>query len=211
MQTMATAAEVSFPGPVRRARRLQLLTSVWMTGEAIISLAAAWTARSPALLGFGGDSVIELLSALVVFWRFQSKSEAESVRAETIASRIAGLLLLLIGGFVLITSVLALLGYQKSRPSILGIAVLVAATLGMPILAAQKRKLAAQLSSPSLNADAAQSSLCGYLSWIALAGLLANALFHASWADPIAALILVPLVAKEGWSTMRASRLCCHC
>jgi divalent metal cation (Fe/Co/Zn/Cd) transporter len=91
------------------------------------------------------------------------------------------------------------------------IAVLIVAALGMPILAAQKRKLAAQLSSQSLNADAAQSSLCGYLSWIAFAGLAANALFHVSWADPVAALILVPIVAKEGWSTIRASRLGCHC
>lgn len=208
---MPTAGQVSPPYLARRAQRLQLVTIVWMTVEAILSLAAAWRARSPALLGFGGDSAIELLSALVVFWRFRSKSENEFVRAEKIASRITGLLLFLIAGFVLITSVLAVLGYQQPRPSMLGIGVLIMAAVGMPILAAQKRKLAAQLSSPSLNADAAQSSLCGYLSWIAFAGLAANALFHVSWADPVAALMIVPLVAKEGWSTIRASRPGCHC
>jgi divalent metal cation (Fe/Co/Zn/Cd) transporter len=93
---------------------------VWMAAEAIIVLAAAWTAQSPALLGFGGDSAIELLSALVVFWRFKSKSEPESVRAEKIASRIAGLLLFVLGGFVLITSALALLGYGQPLPSLSG-------------------------------------------------------------------------------------------
>lgn len=195
----------------RRARRLQVLTVLWMTAEAVIALGAAYEARSPALLGFGGDSAIELLSAIVVLWRFRSKSESESVRAEKSAARIAGALLFLVAGFVLITSALALLGYEEPQPSPIGIAVLIAAALGMPLLARQKRRLAAQLSSASLKADAAQSSLCGYLSWIALAGLVVNAFLHRSWADPAAALILVPLVAKEGWEAIHASRLGCQC
>jgi divalent metal cation (Fe/Co/Zn/Cd) transporter len=81
----------------------------------------------------------------------------------------------------------------------------------MPWLAREKRKLATQLSTASLNADAAQSSLCGYLSWIALAGLLTNAVLGKSLADPIAALILVPFIVKEGWEAIRASRPGCHC
>jgi divalent metal cation (Fe/Co/Zn/Cd) transporter len=208
---MATAAQISAGDLAQRARRLQLLTIIWMVGEAIIALAAAWRARSPALLGFGGDSAIELLSAVIVFWRFRTKSEAESIRAEKIAARIAGLLLFSVAGFVLLISALALSGYNEPRPSILGIIVLIAAAVGMPVLASQKRKLAAQLSSPSLNADAAQSSLCGYLSWIALAGIVTNAFLHVPWADSFAALILVPFVAREGWTTIRAARLGCHC
>ena len=97
---------------MRRAQRLQLLTIVWMTAEAIIALASAWTARSPALLAFGGDSAIELLSAIVVLWRFRSWSESESVRAEKTAARIAGALLFLVAAFVLITSSLAFIGYR---------------------------------------------------------------------------------------------------
>ena len=187
---MATAALTSGRDLVRRAQRLQLLTIVWMTAEAIIALGAAWTAWSPTLLGFGGDSAIELLSAIVVLWRLRSKSESESVQAEKTAARIAGALLFLVAGFVLITSALTLLGHDEPRPSRVGIVLLILAAFGMPWLARQKRKLATQLSTASLNADAAQSSLCGYLSWIALAGLLTNAVFQKSWADPVAALIL---------------------
>lgn len=208
---MTIATTTSTPDLVLRAQRLQILTIVWMTAEAIVALAAAWTARSPALLGFGGDSAIELLSAMVVLWRFRSKSESESVRAEKTATRIAGALLFLVAAFVTITSALALLGYDEPRPSLVGIVLLMVAAFGMPWLANQKRKLAARLSSASLKADAAESSLCGYLSWIALAGLLANAVFQKPWADPLAALILVPFVVKEGWEAMRASRPGCHC
>jgi divalent metal cation (Fe/Co/Zn/Cd) transporter len=208
---MAIATTTSAPDLVLRAQRLQILTIVWMTAEAIVALAAAWTARSPALLGFGGDSAIELLSAMVVLWRFRSKSESGSVSAEKTAARIAGALLFLVAAFVTMTSALTLLRYAEPRPSLVGIVLLVVAAFGMPWLANQKRSLAARLSSASLKADAAESSLCGYLSWIALAGLLANAVFRKSWADPLAALILVPFVVKEGWEAMRASRPGCHC
>jgi len=207
---MATIAPTSMTDLVRRAQRLQVLTIVWMTAEAIIALASAWTARSPALLGFGGDSAIELLSAMVVLWRFRSRTQPESMRAETIAARVAGALLFSVAAFVLITSLLAFLGYDQPRPSFVGIGLLIVAAFGMPWLAREKRNLATQLSTASLNADAAQSSLCGYLSWISLAGLLAN-VFGKSWADPIAAVILVPFIVKEGWEATRASRPECHC
>ncbi len=182
-----------------------------MTAEALVALTSAWTARSPALLGFGGDSAIELLSAMVVLWRFRSKTELESARAEKIAARVAGVLLFLVAAFVLITSSLAFLGYDQPRPSFVGIGLLIVAAFGMPWLARDKRKLATQLSAASLNSDAAQSSLCGCLSWIALAGLLVNAVAGKLLADPIAAVLLVPFVAKEGWEAMRASRPGCHC
>jgi divalent metal cation (Fe/Co/Zn/Cd) transporter len=203
---MATIATTSTADLVRRAQRLQLLTIIWMTAEAIVALASAWIARSPALLGFGGDSAIELLSAIVILWRFRSVMEAESMRGEKTAARVAGALLFLVAAFVLVTSSLAFLGHEEPRPSFVGIALLMVAAFGMPWLAREKRKLGTQLSTASLNADAAQSSLCGYLSWIALAGLLANAVLGRSLADPIAAMILVPFIVKEGWEAIRASR-----
>jgi divalent metal cation (Fe/Co/Zn/Cd) transporter len=208
---MAAIATTSMADLVRRAQRLQLLTIIWMTAEAIVALASAWIARSPALLGFGGDSAIELLSAIVVLWRFRSKTEPQSLRAEKTAARIAGALLFLVAAFVLLTSSLAFLGHDEPRASFVGIGLLIVAAFGMPWLAREKRKLATQLSTASLNADAAQSSLCGYLSWIALGGLLANAVLGKSLADPIAALILVPFIVKEGWGAIRASRPGCHC
>src|SRR6267143_954446 len=104
---MAAIATTSMADLVRRAQRLQLLTIIWMTAEAIVALASAWIARSPALLGFGGDSAIELLSAIVVLWRFRSMTEPESMRAEKTAARVAGALLFLVAVFVLVTSSLA--------------------------------------------------------------------------------------------------------
>jgi divalent metal cation (Fe/Co/Zn/Cd) transporter len=182
-----------------------------MTLEAAIALAAAWKARSPALFGFGGDSVIELLSGTVVLWRFRSQTESETARTEKIAARIAGGLLFSVALFVATTSSFALLGYYEPRTSVVGIVLLVVAAFGMPWLASQKRNLATRLSSASLRADAAESSLCGYLSWIALAGLVANALFGIWWADPVAALTLLPFVLKEGWQAIHASRPGCDC
>ena len=178
-----------------------------MTVEAIVALGAAWTARSPVLLGFGGDSAIELFSAIIVLWRFRSKSD--SADAQKLAARVAGGLLFVVAAFVIVSSGLSLLGYREPQPSFAGIILLIVAAIGMPWLASQKRKLATQVASPALKADATESALCGYLSLIAFVGLLANLIFHAPWADPIAALALVPLIAREGWQAIHASRHCC--
>jgi divalent metal cation (Fe/Co/Zn/Cd) transporter len=206
---MAIAAAPLTPDVLRRVVRLQILTIAWMTVEAVVALGAAWTARSPALLGFGGDSAIELFSAIIVLWRFRSKSD--SADAEKLAARVAGGLLFIVAAFVIVSSGLSLLGFRESQPSFAGIILLIVAAISMPWLASQKRKLATQIASASLGADAAESALCGYLSWIALAGLLTNAVFQKSWADPVAALLLVPLIMKEGWNAMRASRPGCQC
>jgi divalent metal cation (Fe/Co/Zn/Cd) transporter len=191
----------------RRALRIQALTLIWMSVEAIVSLGAAWMARSSALLGFGGDSAVELLSAAVVFRRFYHPSQ--EVKAEERAARIAGGLLFALAGFVGLASVLALLGHVEARPSPIGIVLLVLAAIAMPWLARQKRQLSAATASAALRADAAQSAVCGYLALIALVGLVANAIWRVSWADPIAALALLPLIVREGWEAMKG-RPCCH-
>jgi divalent metal cation (Fe/Co/Zn/Cd) transporter len=191
----------------RRAIRIQALTLIWMSVEAMISLGAAWMARSSALLGFGGDSAVELLSAAVVFRRFYHPSQEG--KAEERAARIAGGLLFVLAGFVVLASVLALLGHVEARPSPIGIVLLVLAAIAMPWLARQKRQLSAATASAALRADAAQSAVCGYLALIALVGLVANAIWRVSWADPIAALALLPLIVREGWEAMKG-RPCCH-
>jgi divalent metal cation (Fe/Co/Zn/Cd) transporter len=205
---MSMAAIRPAPDLLRRVVRLQVLTIVWMSAEAVVALLAAWTARSPALLGFGGDSAIELFSAIIVLWRFRSKPDSEV--AEKLAARVAGGLLFFVAAFVIVTSGLSLLGYREPQPSFAGIILLIVAAIGMPWLASQKRTLATQVASASLRADATESALCGYLSLIALAGLLANLIFRAPWADPVAALALVPLIAREGWEAILASRPCCN-
>lgn len=191
----------------RRIIQIQALTLVWMSVEAAVSLGAAWAARSPALLGFGGDSAVELLSAAVVLWRFRSPSRGD--HAEQRAARVAGGLLFVLAAFVGLASALALLGHVEARPSPIGIVVLILAAVVMPWLAKQKRQLSAATASAALRADAAESAVCGYLALIALAGLAINAIWGVSWADPIAALALLPLIVREGWEATKG-KPCCH-
>ena len=201
--TAATPSEL--PSAPRRVLSLQVLTIVWMTVEAVVSLGTAWRSHSPALLGFGGDSLIELLSAAVVLWRFRFHlSEAR-------AARTAGVLLFVLAGLVMVTSVLNFLGYREAQRSPVGIGVLLAAAVVMPWFANQKRRLGDITSSAALKADATQSALCAYMAWIVLAGLLVNAIWGISWADPAAALALTPLILREGRIAVHTSKLGCDC
>jgi hypothetical protein len=165
----------------RRVKRIQAVTIAWMSVEAVVSLFAAWWARSPALLAFGGDSAIELFSAVVVLWRFRASAAHEDV--EKRAARVAGALLFALAAYVAMTSVASLLGYSEPKTTFLGIAILVAAAAVMPWLAREKRRLSGATGSAALRADAAQSALCAYLSLIALAGLAINGIWHLKWAD----------------------------
>jgi divalent metal cation (Fe/Co/Zn/Cd) transporter len=191
----------------RRIQRIQATTIIWMSVEAVISLIAAWGARSPALLAFGGDSAIELASAVVVLWPFHANAAQEY--AERRAARIAGMLLFVLAACVVTTSVMALLGYGEPKPTFLGIAILVAAAVVMPSLAKEKRRLSSATGSAALRADAAQSALCAYLSLIALTGLAVNAIWRVRWADPIAALMVLPLIVWEGREAMRGKPCGC--
>jgi divalent metal cation (Fe/Co/Zn/Cd) transporter len=200
-----TTMSPPLPDVSRRILQLQILTIVWMTVEAVVSLGTAWSSHSPALLAFGGDSLIELLSAAVVFWRFRF------TLGEPRAARIAGGLLFALAGFVVLTSVLNFIGYHEAHSSLLGIGILLAAAVVMPWLAGQKRQLAVVTSSAALKADAAESALCGYMAWIALGGLVVNAIWNKPWADPLAALALTPLILREGWEVLHSPRLGCQC
>jgi divalent metal cation (Fe/Co/Zn/Cd) transporter len=192
---------------LRRIQIIQAITIGWMIVEAALSLWAAWQTKSPALLAFGGDSAIELLSAGVVLWRFRRHHSDE--QAERRAARITGALLLVLLLYVLAASVATLVGYSEPKSSRLGIIVLLAAGMIMPWLARQKRQLSSVTGSAALRADAAESMLCAYLSWIALAGLAIHALFHIAWADPIAALAVTPLIGWEALESLRGKA--CQC
>jgi len=205
---MVSVLQIASPDAIRRIQRLQTVTIVWMSVEAAVSLFAAWRARSPALLAFGGDSAIELFSAVVVLWRFRASAAHEE--AERRAARVAGALLFTLAAYVLFTSVTSLLGYSEPKPTFLGIAILIAAAVVMPWLAKEKRRLSGATGSAVLRADATQSALCAYLSLIALAGLAINAIWHVKWADPIAALVVLPLIVWEGREAMRG-RVCGCC
>jgi divalent metal cation (Fe/Co/Zn/Cd) transporter len=204
---MASMLQIASPDAIRRIQRVQTVTIAWMSVEAAVSLFAAWRARSPALLAFGGDSAIELFSALIVLWRF--RATAAHGDAERRAARVAGALLFALAAFVAVTSVTSLLGYSEPKPTLLGIAILLAAAVIMPWLAKEKRRLSRATASPALKADAAQSALCAYLSLIALAGLAVNSIWHVQWADAVAALVILPLIAWEGREAMRGKTCAC--
>jgi hypothetical protein len=133
---MASVLQTASSDAIRRIQRVQIVTIAWMSVEAMVSLFAAWRARSPALLAFGGNSVIELLSAAVVLWRFRASDAREDV--EKRAARVAGALLFTLAAFVAVTSGTSLLGYNEPKPTLLGIAILVAAAAVMPWLAERK-------------------------------------------------------------------------
>ena len=194
------------PQDSRAVLRIQSLTLIWMAVEAIVSLAAAWTTRSSALLAFGGDSAVELLSAIVVFRFFYSPSFRR--RAEHDVNKVAGGLLFALAAFVAIESVLSLLGRIEARRSVVGIILLALAAIVMPWLAAQKRRLSAATQNAALRADAAESAVCGYLAVIALAGLVVNAVWKIRWADPLAAVALLPFILHEGWEASKGKPCC---
>jgi divalent metal cation (Fe/Co/Zn/Cd) transporter len=204
---MASVLQIAPLDTIRRIQRVQTVTIAWMSVEAAVSLFAAWRADSPALLAFGGDSAIELFSAVVVLWRF--RASAARGNAERRAARVAGALLFALAAYVAVTSVTSLLGYSEPKPTFLGIAILVAAAAVMPWLAKEKRRLSGATGSAALRADATQSALCAYLSLVALAGLAINAIWHVRCADPIAALAVLPLIVWEGWEAMRGKACGC--
>ena len=146
-------------------------------------------------------------SAVVVLWRFRVSDAHEDL--EKRAARVAGALLFVLAVFVAVISVTSLLGYSEPKPTFLGIAILGAAGVVMPWLAKEKRRLSGATGSAALRADAAQSALCAYLSLVALAGLAINAIWRVKWADPIAALVVVPLIVWEGREALRGKA--CNC
>lgn len=204
--SVGSVVQIPTKGALKRIQGIQTLTIAWMSVEAALSLWAAWMARSPALAAFGGDSAIELLSAVVVLWRFRTDA---SEHAERRAARIAGGLLVALAVYVVSASAMSLLGYSEPRPSYLGMAVLVGAALIMPVLAKEKRRLSALTGSAALRADAAESALCAYLAIIALMGLAVHAIWHIAWADPVAALVITPLIVVEARETLRGKACGC--
>src|SRR6266851_1126656 len=147
-------------------RRIQRFTIIWMAIEVAVAFIAAIRAHSVALAAFGGDSAIELMSAAVVLARFRSPRRI----TEQFASKITGWLLVALAGYITAQSLYTLIAAEsKPEPSYVGIGLLCAAALVMPWLGRRKRQLAITTKSSALEADAAQSSLCAYLSWIALA------------------------------------------
>ncbi|MCU1247133.1 MAG: putative rane protein [Edaphobacter sp.] len=173
---------------------LQGITLVWMLVETAVSLYSAQKARSVALLAFGSDSLVELLSASVVLLSFIPAVSLSKERAE----RWTGLLLFVLSGAVTLIAVASLLFHNQAEASYLGLGVTVAALFVMPLLAWGKRKVAKASNNRALAADAVQSATCAYLAGLTIAGLGINAFFRIHWVDSVAALAAIPILVIEG-------------
>ena len=181
---------------VARGRRLEYFTIGWNATEAVVAITAGAIAGSIALVGFGLDSIIETSSAGILLWRFAADHDSE--RAERIAQRLVGICFLLLAAYVAVESVQGLWSKERPERSIPGIVLAIVSLVAMPWLARAKRRVAAQLGSNALHSDSRQADFCAWLSAILLAGLLLNWLFGWWWADPVAALVMVPIIAREG-------------
>ncbi len=189
---------------VSRGQRLEYVTLVWNSLEAIASIIAGVLAGSIALVGFGIDSVIECASSTAMLWRLRDE------RRERTALKLVGGSFLLLAAYVGTDALKVLISKEAPEKSVIGICVAALSLIAMPLLARAKRKVARELNSGAMQADSRQTDLCAYLSAILLGGLVLNATLHWWWADPVAALIMVPIIVKEGWDGLRG-KTCCEC
>jgi divalent metal cation (Fe/Co/Zn/Cd) transporter len=190
-------------------RRLQYVTMAWNSGEAVVALTAGFFAGSIALVGFGFDSVIEVTSGAAALWRLgHDSNEVRREAAERRSLRIIGICFLILAAYVLYESVGGLVEGKAPQRSITGIIIAALSLIVMPLLVRYKRRIAGRLASGALEAEARQTRVCAYLSAILLVGLGLNAWWGWWWADPLAGLGMVPLIAWEGLEAVRG-RTCC--
>jgi divalent metal cation (Fe/Co/Zn/Cd) transporter len=197
---------------VERGLRLEYATIAYNSLEGVIAIISGLLAGSIALVGFGVDSAIEVTSGLGLVWRLHSDVHpARRERAERLSLRVVGICFLALAVYVAVDALSALIRSEAPDESIPGIALASASLVVMPLLARAKRRVAARIGSAALTADAKQTELCTYLSAILLGGLLLNALLGWWWADPVAALVMVPIIAREGMEALRGRTCCATC
>lgn len=203
----STKTSVEYAAKVPRTRIfwLQGVTLVWMLVEFTVAAYAAVTAHSPVLLAFGSDSLVELMSAVVVLLQWLPNAAISERKATRTASILLYTLALIVGGSALASLLLGI----RPESSRAGIAITLAALLAMPVLAWLKRQEARRSANAALAADATQSATCAYLALVALIGLAANAIFRIAWFDAAAALVAVPILLKEARSTWNGQGCSC--
>ncbi|PLV53936.1 cobalt transporter [Mycobacterium tuberculosis variant microti OV254] len=190
------------------SRRVRLLTAATITYnivEAVVAITAGAAASSAALIGFGLDSLIEVSSAASVWWQF-SGSDPEA--RERTALRIIAASFFALAGYVTVESIRSLAGGQTAESSTAGIVLAAVSLVVMPLLSVAQRRAGRELGSASAVADSNQTLLCTYLSGVLLVGLLLNAWFGWSWADPVVALVIAAVAVKEGRTAWRGKHCC---
>jgi cation diffusion facilitator family transporter len=196
---------------VRRGLRLEYLTLGWNSLEALLAVGAGIMAGSIALVGFGFDSVVECASGAVLVWRLRTDANLHGrERVERISIRLVGVSFLLLAAYVAYEAIDKLHDRKAPEHSLIGILLAIASLLVMPLLARAKRRVAQNLNSSAMQADSRQTDLCAYLSAILLGGLVLNAIAGWWWADPVAAIIMVPIIAREGVGALRGENCGCE-
>jgi divalent metal cation (Fe/Co/Zn/Cd) transporter len=194
---------------VRRSFRLNAATLAYNSLEGVIALLAGLMSGSIALVGFGLDSLIELAASLTALWRLRAERDpGRRERAERVALRVIGGLFLALAAYVAADAAQALLRREAPRESAVGIGLAALSLAVMPLLAGAKRRVAVRMGSAALAAEAGQTAICAYLSAILLGGLVLNATLGWWWADPVAALAMVPIIAREGVEGVRGRSAC---
>lgn len=197
---------------IRRGMSLEYVTVAWNLLEAAVALISGTVAGSIALMGFGLDSLIEVSSGGVLLWRLGADHDEEQrERIERRALKLVGFTLLLLAVYIAAESAFSLVRREAPERSLPGVALAIASLIAMPVLARAKRRVASSLGSSALQADSRQTDICAYLSAVLLLGLLLNAVFGWWWADPLAGLAMVPLIAYEGSEALRGKTCCQHC
>ncbi|WP_337974531.1 cation transporter [Cellulomonas sp. NTE-D12] len=184
----------------RRVRRIVATTITYNVLEAAVAIGAGAAASSAALLGFGLDSVVEVLSAVAVAWQF---SRRDPERWDALTARLVAVAFFLLAAYVTVESVLTLTGVQRVEHSTVGIGIAALSLVTMPVLAWLERRTGRELGSASVVADSRQLLVCMQLSGTVLVGLLANSLLHWQWADSVAALVVAALAVREGVEAWR--------
>lgn len=192
---------------IRWVKRLSWLSLAWMTVEAGVGIAAAVTASSVALLGFGLDSVIEALASGVVIWRFTGQRRL-SDRSEQQAQQLIAVSFFLLAPYIAQDAIRTLIAVHHPSISWVGIALSISSLIVMPLLGRVKQRIGSQLGSAATSGEGSQNLLCAYMAAGVLAGLALNAAFGAWWADPVIALAIATLAVKEGRETWRGDGCC---
>ncbi|TLH69036.1 hypothetical protein C1S80_02765 [Mycolicibacterium aubagnense] len=189
----------------RRIRWLVAATISYNVIEAVVALSEGARVSSAALIGFGLDSVIEVSSAAAVAWQFAG---TDPEAREKTALRIIAFSFFALAAYVAVDAVRALAGFGEARHSTIGIVLAAVSLVVMPVLSYAQRRAGRELGSRSAVADSKQTLLCTYLSGVLLVGLVVNSVLGWAWADPIAALVIAGVAAKEGIDAWRGDACC---
>jgi divalent metal cation (Fe/Co/Zn/Cd) transporter len=195
-----------------RGKRLEYFTIAWNSLEGLVALIAGAVAGSISLVGFGIDSFIEVTSGAAVLWRMSVDADVERrEQNELLSLRMVGVCFVALAAYILYESIADLVARRAPERSLAGIILACASLIVMPLLSRAKKRVGNELESRAMKADARQTDFCVYLSAILLAGLVLNASLGWWWADPISALVMTPIIAKEGLDALRGDPHCESC